>query len=265
VDDHVYIVPQKDHLVIESQGRLSYFTRDGRFLRETKVSMPGYNLLQLLGDKMVGFIDELDKESKTYYKILNIFSSDMKKEREICRREHNYQRSGFTVLRGTFLFKVHREKIFVTYWGGDFIMDCFDREGKRLFRIEDQAFEKRKTSDEDIREIHNYFKTYHEAFYARSKDMIRIKDYWPAIGTFFLDGDRIYFLTYIGRKTERGEEWLVYVYGTKGNFINKLYLPLKEQDIWAVYPATFYQGKLYQLQENDETEWWELHVTEIEQ
>jgi hypothetical protein len=263
VDDHVYIVPRKDHLVIESQGRLSYFTRGGDFLREVKVFMPGYNLLQPLGDKMVGFIDKWDKETKTYYKILNIFSPDLRKEREICRAEHNYQRSGFTVLRGTFLFKVHREKIFVTYWGGDFVMDCFDRDGKRLYRIEDKAFEKRKTSDEDIRKIHDYFKTYHEDYYSRNRDKIRIKEYWPAIGTFFLDGDRIYFLTYIGRKTGNGEEWLVYIHDISGKFIKKLYLPLKEREIWEVYPATFYRGKLFQLLENEETENWELHVTNI--
>lgn len=264
VDDHVYIVPQSDHLVIESEGRLSYFTRDGQFQREVKVPLRGYNLLQPLQDKMVGFSDEMDKESKTYYKILYIFSSDLRKEKEVCRSKHNYQQSGFTLLRGTFLFKVHKEKIFVTYWGGDFIMDCFDREGKLLYRIEDKAFKKRKTCSEDIRKIHDYFKKYHEDFYARSKAMIHIKEYWPAIGTFFLDGDRIYFLTYVGRKTEQGEEWLVYIYNTQGKFIKKLYLPLKEQDIWQVYPATFYRGKLYQLLENLETEEWELHATEIE-
>ena len=108
-------------------------------------------------------------------------------------------------------------------------MDCFDREGKRLYRIEDKTFEKRKTSDEDIRKIHDYFKTYHEDFYNRSRDKIHIKEYWPAIGTFFLDGERIYFVTYVGRKTGKEEEWLVYVYDIQGKFIKKMYLPLKEQ------------------------------------
>ena len=263
-DDHVFIVPQRDHLVIESIGRISYFTRDGRLLKEVKVPLQGYNLLQPLGDKMVGFSDELDKEAKIYYKILYLFTPDLKKYREVCRSEHNYQRTGFTVLRGTFLFKVHKERIFVTYWGGDFIMDCFNHEGNLLFRIEDKQFQKRKTSAVDIRRIHDYFKIYHEAYYARNKDAIRIKKYWPSIGTFFLDGNRIYILTYVGQKTEKGEEWLVYIYDIQGKFIKKLFLPLKEQDIWAVYPATFYGGKLYQLRENEDTEEWELHVSPID-
>lgn len=264
VDDHVFIVPQPDHLVIESVGRISYFTRNGRFLKEVKVPLRGYNLLQPLGDKMVGFSDEADKEAKIYFKILYLFTPDLKKLREVCRSEHNYQQSGFTVLRGTFLFKVHKERIFVTYWGGDFVMDCFDREGKLLFRIEDKQFQKRKTSAADVRRIHDYFKTYHEAYYAQNRDAIRIKEHWPAIGTFFLDGERIYILTYVGRKTKQQEEWLVYIYDLQGEFIKKLYLPLKEQDIWAVYPATFYGGKLYQLRENEDTEEWELHVNLID-
>jgi hypothetical protein len=263
-DEEVYLVPFGDQLVIESSGRISFFSREGRLIKETKIPFRStYTLLQPLGKQFIGFKDEMDEKTKVYYKLLCIFNEHLKKQKEVCRVKHVFQQKGLTLLRGTFLFKAADNRVFVTYWGGDFIMDCFDQNGQKLFTLKDEKFRKRKVSTKDIDRIHSYFKTYHEAWFARNRNHLHIREYWPAIGTFFLDSDRIYIVTYIPQQEGVKDKWLVYIYDQQGKFIKKLFLPLIERDIWSTYPHTFYQNRLYQLLENEETEEWELHVTPI--
>ena len=264
-DEELYLVPTNDQLVIESQGRVSFFSREGGFIKESKIPFRStYSLIQPLGKGFIGFRDEVDEKTRIFYKVLNTFDSEFKIQKEVCRDKHIYQQKGLTLLQGTFLFKVSGDRIFVTYWGGDFVMDCFDITGKRLFTIKNRDFQKRKTSAGDIKRIHSYFRTYHEAWFARNRDSLHIKEYWPAIGTFFLDSGYVYIVTYIQKIEEAGESWLVYIYDQKGQLIKSLFLPLRERDIWSTYPHTFYQNRLYQLYEHPDTEEWELHASSIE-
>ncbi|HLP44706.1 MAG TPA: hypothetical protein VK469_02100, partial [Candidatus Kapabacteria bacterium] len=54
-----------------------------------------------------------------------------------------------------------------------------------------------------------------------------------------------------------------YIFDIKGTFLKKIMLPLKEKDERLWYPYTIGNGKLYQLVEDEDTETWELHVTDI--
>jgi hypothetical protein len=44
--------------------------------------------------------------------------------------------------------------------------------------------------------------------------------------------------------------------------LNHVFLPLKEQTPLIYFPYCIKDGKLYQLAENEESEEWELYVTE---
>jgi hypothetical protein len=51
---------------------------------------------------------------------------------------------------------------------------------------------------------------------------------------------------------------------TEGKFLKRFYLPVKEMDVQFYPPYTVRDNRFYQLLENEETEQWELHITEIE-
>lgn len=46
--------------------------------------------------------------------------------------------------------------------------------------------------------------------------------------------------------------------------MKKIYLPLKEKSVNKLFPFDIKDGKLYQLIENEDTEEYELFVTEIQ-
>lgn len=163
------------------------------------------------------------------------------------------------ILRGTFHFKIYDNHIYVVYSEGDFILDCFDKNGNPWFSITDKKFQRREVSSKDKERIHRWFKFHFKAWYHQNKQRMRVDDYWPAIGTFFIDNDIIYISTYL----KQDENWVFYLYGMKGNFLKKLSLPLFERHIWAPYPYIINNGNLYQVLENEEEEW-ELHITEIQ-
>ena len=264
IDDHVYITPWPEYILVESVGKISYFSRDGRFINERRVPS-NYSLLQPLSvNKFVGFVNELNKKKRILHQVLGIFDQNLSKVKEICLCDHNLQEKGLTLLRGTFLFRLYKESIFVSLWGGDFILHCYDKNGELKFTIQDKKFRKRKVSKKDVERIHDYFKLYHKEFYAKNKNFIKLKEYWPAIGIFFIDSDIVYVATYVRKLIQQREMWLFYLYDINGKLLKKVYLPLVDRDIWAPYPYNIYNGKLYQLIENEDTEQWELHSFPIE-
>jgi hypothetical protein len=49
----------------------------------------------------------------------------------------------------------------------------------------------------------------------------------------------------------------------KGKYLKKFYLPIKDMDVQFYPTYTVRDSKFYQLVENQESEEWELHITEI--
>jgi hypothetical protein len=60
-----------------------------------------------------------------------------------------------------------------------------------------------------------------------------------------------------------GEKNEFYVFDTKGKLLEKIFIPLINMDERSPYPFAIHKGKVYQLNENEDDETWELHVTEI--
>ena len=48
-----------------------------------------------------------------------------------------------------------------------------------------------------------------------------------------------------------------------GKYLGKVFLPIVSFDVMGVMPFDFQGNQLYQVVENEETENWELHISEI--
>lgn len=254
--EHVYVSVQPDFILVGSGGKISFFSRDGRFKEEIRNNTKFGSFTPLDGN-YIGYSNE--NEGKKRYTVVNILDSNFKKIKEVCRGEHSLQKKTIALVTGTFHYKVYNDNIYVVYWDGEFLVDCFGKNGDFKFSLKNENFKRRKVNVQDRERIHKWCKFYWKDWYHKNKHRIKINEYWPAIGTFFVDGSIIYISTYVRQK----DDWLFYLYDLKGNYLQKIYLPLYERNVWAPYPYSIKNGKLYQIIENEETEKWELHITRI--
>lgn len=257
--EHIHFSLQPDSIIVDCGKKVSYFTRNGIFKNEIRIPRHVHvGALNPLADQFVGFTEEFRDNIR--YVVLGLYDSNFQRVKEICRNSHVMQKKEIVYLRGTFHYKVYRDHIYVVYADGDFRLDRFDRQGNLEMSINESEVERRRTSALDRRRVRQWFELYLKGFWEKNRWRIKFRDYWPAIGTFFIDNDIIYIATFVVKK----DKWLCYLYDLRGNFLEKIYLPLVEHNIWAPFPYTIADNKLFQLIDNEETEQWELHITPLD-
>ncbi|MCP5106451.1 MAG: hypothetical protein GY950_23910 [bacterium] len=256
----VGVIPQKDTdvLVVNSLGKVSYFTKQGKFIKGLKTGSSA--AFSPLGDNFTG-TNEI-AEGKDTFHTLNIYDRKFKKVREIIRWLHPIQESKMEILLVPLYTQAHiyNDKIFVAR-GSGFIIDVFNGEGEKLYSLE-HPYEKRKVTEAYKKTTLDFFKTdprWRNNF-ELIKSMARFPGYFHAIRYFQVNDGGIYVQTY-GEKEGKSE---FYIFDIKGKFIKKVYVPfLDDMGINIVPRHTISGGKFYQLAANDETEEWELHVHEM--
>jgi hypothetical protein len=158
---------------------------------------------------------------------------------------------------------VYKDKIFVVP-GQDFIIDVYGSSGQKQYSIR-QEYEKIKVTEEHKKEVLDYYKNdaLKRRYYDALKRSAQFPDYFPAVRTIIVDDDKIYVQTY--KEQEGKSEWVVL--DLNGKLLGKIFIPFLEKNpeksFENQFPFTVYQGKFYQLADNEDTEEWELHITEI--
>lgn len=258
----VYINYQKDRLLVESAGKISYFDLDGEFISEHIFPEKTFvKRVSPVGDRFAGFGGTVVDNGVNYI-VLSFYDNKMKKMGEITRTKSNFQKDGtIEFMNGTFNFKVYKERIYVQYLGKEMKLDVFDRSGKFLFKIEDPDFKNRKVSEKDKKDAMEYFRKFWPRLYT-NRQRVKFSDEWGGVGTFFFDElkDLLYIITYA---CDSKGKYLFYKYDPEGKFKKKFHLDVGYRDIWAPYPLDIENGKLYQLIENYDDEEWELVITDL--
>lgn len=256
----VGVIPQKDPdvLVVNSLGKVSYFTKQGKYIKEFKT---GSNAaFSPLGDNFVGTNEIM--EGKDTFLTLNIYDGSFKKVREVTRWPHPIQESKMEILLVPLYTQHHiyDNKIFAAP-GGGLIIDVFNAKGEKLYSLA-HPYEKPKVTEEYKKTTLDFFKTdprWRNNF-ELIKSMARFPDYFHAIRFFQVNDGGIYVQTY-GGKEGKSE---FYIFDIKGKFVKKIYIPFPDDMGINIVPRhTIAGGKLYQLAANDETEEWELHIHEL--
>jgi len=246
-----------DKLIVSSIRKVSYFTRQGEFLKEVRaLSLALY--LQPLGDGFLG------RSHVSYggfnHAVVNIYDGKLNKLKEVYRVKDPFQGpgKGYKVLDTVFVFRAYKDKILVP-GKDDATIDVFDREMNKLFSI--HLDQKKRKLDQKTRErLTHLMKTSPDT--KDAYELIRplsFPDYFPVIASFYVDDDTIYVMTW---KKENGSNEF-FTYDMKGKFKKRLLIPIKYETELTAYPMTIKKRKLYQLVENEKKEEWEFHVTEI--
>lgn len=248
---------QPGYIFINSAGKVSYFTKDGAFIKELRTAAPDLRL-KPFGDRFAG--ERMASENSTLYNVVGIYDSSLKKIAEVYKQEREVQVGG----KGTKIFAhpmpyyISGDKLLVVT-GPDFVIDVLDKTGKKQYAVT-YDYKKIKVTAEDKKRVMNHLETDPETKpYLEMLKPIIFPGCFPAIRNYYVSGGKVYVLTY---KEENGKsEWLVF--DIKGKFLKRLFLPYKYMSPVDEYPAAVKNETLYQLIENEDAEEWELHITAI--
>jgi len=252
---------QPQVLLVNSMGKLSFFKKDGTFIKETRIASENY-YMKPLGENYVGFGFRVmtKKEDKTNYKVINLYDGNFKKIKEIFKQELDWQQGkGTRILHLSFVYQTYRDKLYVA-GKNDFVIDVFDKDGNYLFAIS-QDYQKRKFTKEDKdRILDSVKKTRSPENFERFKQNARFPEVYPAIDYFYIDNEKIYVNTH--KTTNNSAEF--FIFDIKGKLLKTTMLPLVERLPQTNFPYVIRNNKLYQLVENQDTEMIELYIYEID-
>jgi hypothetical protein len=251
----VWVYVEPDYILVNSVDKVSYFTLDGEFKKERRCP---YGEYQPMGDKFVayGYI----QEDQVNYLTINIYNSDFHKIKELYRQRQMFQEgkkiNPFNSIGP--LNYVYDKKIFIK--GETGAIHVFNITGEKLFDIE-YDFEELPVTNAFKKEIDQWYKTNPttKQYYEIIKQRLEFPPVFPKIRWFNIATGKIYVLTY--KKKDGKSEF--YEFDLTGKFLNRYMLPLSEKGGLVFNAYTICNGKIYQLVENENTEKWELHLTEI--
>jgi len=253
----VQVMP--DHLLINSQTRLSIFSTEGEFIKETNPGFYSLKTFQPVGKRFVnlGFIKEKDR----IWYLLNLYDRDLKKVKTLCRLTRNEQADKMKIDALDVGFpKLHVYKDLIYAEELDREIYVFNDAGEKLAVIRPKD-EKRPVTDTYKKKFFYYLEKSDRQEYLRVKPQLRFPATFPAIMDFRVADDRIYILTFTNIEPNLTE---VHIYDLKGKFLKKVYFKDIEISPLLLYPFTVKDGKLYRIYDNEKTEQWELVISPIQ-
>jgi hypothetical protein len=251
---------QPDDLFIHTMNKISYFSKQGTFIKEQKINMAYAPELKPLENRFVGVGFPTEKGIR--YWTINIYNSDLEKIKEIYRYERAFYPGRDINLLGIKRadFCVYDKKIFVADTEKTGIIYVFDLNGGQLYSIKPDYEKVEITPQVEKRLRENFSAGSNREFYEAYKHKIKFPEYFPAMRFMVAADGKLYIMTY---KTT-GDKTQFLIYTTPGKFLEKVFLPVKDMEARQFCPFTIKNNKLYHLYDNEDTEIWELHITTIQ-
>lgn len=255
--------PDPKYIIIGSHMKVSYYTRDGKRVKEVRSkTSSATSVYKPLGKNYAAYGGAREKD--TFYNTITIHDPDLKKIKEVIRWKHPIQ-PGKRVepvdsdLQGG-EFRIFDEKIFVLL-RKEGNVEVFDDNGETLFSIKPN-YKKVKFTLTDKNRFNEFYRTdpRYRGFYERIQQFIEYPGYFPCAREFFVTGGKMYILTHL---EEKGKSQFV-ICDTDGKNEKSVFVPFYNRNPREFYPFYIKNGKLYQLADNEDTEEWELHSHELE-
>ncbi len=251
------IAIQPDHLLINSAGKLSYFTSEGKFIKELKAGAGLGNAKFFPLQK--GFVGKgTARDAGKHYQTINFFDAQLQKGKELYRLPMPVDKAGkIQLLSRSFIYRTHANRIYAAGKEG-FIIDVLDHEGTHLFSI-NQKLRRRPFTAADETAVRQVVKEVYHQHYQRLKNRLSFPQYFPEIMDFFIADNKLYTATWQIKDTKIQ----FFIFDLTGKPLASPYIPFLFENPVQPYPASIKKGKLYQVVENEETEEWELHMSPV--
>jgi hypothetical protein len=255
----IYINVLPNRIMVESSGKISYFTRRGNFM-ELIQPRDYFMMAKPVGENFAAY--RYTRRNNTWYFCLDLYNSRFKKCKELLRLKDNRQhRQRNKLLSRARSYCTYGNQLFIAV-KKDFIIDVFNHQGEKLYSISREC-EKIKVSKAYIKsrlEIAKEIYRDRPVAYEYFELSALFPDYFPAIAHLYAEDEVLYVRTW-KREKEKTE---FYLFDMRGKFIKKILLPLAQKNAAEYYPSTFHQKRLYQLVKDRGKNIWELHESIVD-
>lgn len=255
------IYPGKDALVLNSLGKISFFSKNGKFIKEMKVESETSKLLPI--DSKFICLEVSIGLGPSMNSTLTLYDSRLNKIKEIKRLK--LVKGGIAKLPKTpSTYSLWDNKIVTPGDGEGISIDIYDVDGNKVLSI-NKEYKPLKVTDRYKKAFYEALdrspqaKKFPEEQFKQFKKMFKFKDYFPSIQSFWCADGKIYVQTYL----QKDKKCEFFVFDFNGKLLKRIFLPVVYMDGYERYPTAVKNEKLYQLIEDEDEEVWELHITEI--
>lgn len=249
---YIGISLNSNKIYVNSQRKLSIYSVDGEFIKETKTNSSLTGGFIPLGKYFIGRGMEIGKEGNTSI-LINLYDSELKKQRNIIKKlnDNSFAKGVIKFFDSTLNYNVIGNKLYVVN-GTDFKIDVYDSDAKKILSIQ-RDYKKIRFKEKDkkkfIDDLYNNPQT--KSFADEIKKRAKFPEYYPAILNLYASGGLIYVMTY----NWEGDNIEFLVFNTNGKFVKKVFIPFVMKSAFRAFPWSIKNKKLYQLIENDDEEW----------
>lgn len=242
---------REDSVCVESNGRLSFFSFEGTFIKEINSTAAGYLYHPLGETKFVALRNIV--EGGHLYKTVNIYDANLKVEKEVLRTKHGSQAGKKILLFDKAVHYCIGDTYIYIVNSYDFLVEVFDRQGNFVRKIHKKDYPPVKLTNEHKERTFKYLRRRLRTF-PQIKSRLEFPPAFPAVRYMLYDEGKLYLVTF-NRKDGLTE---CFILDQKGTAPEKVSLPLKEESLFREYPFDIHKGEIFQVIEDEDTEQWRL-------
>jgi len=253
------VFPFNNQLAVNSDSKVSYWTRDGKFIKELK--SPPFGGFVPFEEGYLGYVGAPNAEGKFFLGIF-LYSKTFKKGKPLHMTDMQVGPGAvFNVPTVAFAAYAYKGKLIIAKGKDEMAFDIFDYKGNLIKELKvdykqltvDDAYKKRA--------MHWFRNESPYKKFAGTMLKMTFKDKYPVIKTFNIDNDKLYVLT---NKIVKGNHEC-YILDLNGKVLNRVWFTLPpEPPMLALETYQVVDNKFYSLWENEDTEEWELHIQPID-
>ncbi len=249
-----------NELIVNSGGKISWFTQDGEFIREDKI--PPMTYLIPVNKNFIGNCLSPVKESFPSLSVC-LFDGQMKKTETIFNSEVPVGMGAKMMVPAyNFIYRVYKDRIFLSSGKENIEIRIFSFAGKEEGRFLIKNPQLPITGDFKSR-VYDFYKNdpIYKNYWSYMKKNMFFPEFFPGLKDMRIKNDNIYIQTY--KMADNKFEWIIT--DLKGKLQKKILLPQNIESAIAYSPIAISNGKYYYLTEDIDKETWELHLLDLEQ
>ncbi|MCU0285170.1 MAG: hypothetical protein MUF15_02110 [Acidobacteria bacterium] len=241
-------------LLVNSNSKVSFFTADGTFIKEVRVS-PMQVFLPLNDIYISTGSGESNKKEQIV--TINLYDKNFQCQKEIYKSDMVIGANfNFNYPLTPFSFWGYKDKIYIASAKDGFVILVFDKTGKLLHQLK-KDYKPLKVTAEYKKKTLDFYKNNPQLqqLWEFFKDRISFKEYYPPIRDMLVRDDKIYVLSYY----KKGDESECIILDLNGKELKRIFVPLPENYGDSKYIYDIADNCFFSLVENEEEENWELH------